>query len=366
MKKFFLLFILFESIVAWSNIPGMGFRYLKRSPKALLLGDAYTARATEDHTLFYNPASLGRHKGLSFYPINVAATATNLVDDADRFNDIPDDPVKLSELLLNYPVHLGVGGAPGLKFAKFGVAAILNVETNALLSNRHHPVLDLEYRYDNGFVTGMAFQIGKTNSGTVHLGLAAKYIKRRGLADRFSLMSTRILNAIDDTDDYKQVLDTLGYSVDNSWGGDIGLEYHKESGSSSFTWGISALNIGMQFKTLEQNTSIAEHSMLARTGLAYNVDTSFAGFTFSLDVHPLNVPVPFMQMFHLGFELDFPLINLYAGYNGVAPSYGIELDLFAFRIIAGFYSEEIGSQNFSVTSDRFLIYASLLDFSFDA
>ena len=41
--------------------------YTLRSPKALLMGDAYTTLAEDDYTLFYNPAILARHSGFSLF-----------------------------------------------------------------------------------------------------------------------------------------------------------------------------------------------------------------------------------------------------------------------------------------------------------
>ena len=46
--------------------------YIMRSPKGLLMGDAYTSYATDEYTLFYNPALMARHSGFSFNPINLS------------------------------------------------------------------------------------------------------------------------------------------------------------------------------------------------------------------------------------------------------------------------------------------------------
>lgn len=61
MKFFVLLFLCLVSMLHAQEV-----NYLARSPRALLMGDAYTAIADDEFTLFYNPAALGRNKGVSF------------------------------------------------------------------------------------------------------------------------------------------------------------------------------------------------------------------------------------------------------------------------------------------------------------
>ena len=43
-----------------SNLLASEVRYMARSPKGMLMGDAFTAIADDEYTLFYNPAALGR------------------------------------------------------------------------------------------------------------------------------------------------------------------------------------------------------------------------------------------------------------------------------------------------------------------
>ena len=80
-KLFFFLFIISQTSLAEEVIT------MARSPRALLMGDAYTAIADDDFTLFYNPAILARHSGFSFYPINPSFTVSNILNEPERFND---------------------------------------------------------------------------------------------------------------------------------------------------------------------------------------------------------------------------------------------------------------------------------------
>src|SRR6478736_4351340 len=77
--------------------------YTMRSPKAVLMGDAFTAVNDDDFTLFYNPASLGRHRrDLTLTPFNPSMNATNILGDMNRFKNFPNEPVGASDVLMDY------------------------------------------------------------------------------------------------------------------------------------------------------------------------------------------------------------------------------------------------------------------------
>ncbi len=149
-------------------------RTLARSPRGLLMGDAYTSIANDEFTLFYNPAILARHKGFSFYPLNPSLTVTNVLGDTDRFTDLGDDPNDFAAAAFDFPVHIGVDYSPGFKMGRFGLTALVNYNTNFNLQNQVTPSLDVDHRFDRGFVMGYAhplFGNYKEGSGGEHLDL---------------------------------------------------------------------------------------------------------------------------------------------------------------------------------------------------
>jgi hypothetical protein len=84
-----------------------------RSPKGLLMGDAFTAVNDDEYTLFYNPASLGRHRrDFTLYPFSGHVSGTNILCDMKRFEDFPDEPVGVADVLMDYPAHASAGVAP--------------------------------------------------------------------------------------------------------------------------------------------------------------------------------------------------------------------------------------------------------------
>jgi len=222
-------FILFITTSAHAYIAPAGIR----SPKGLLMGDAWTAVANDDFTLFYNPAALGRHqRDFTFYPFNPAIGGTNVLGDTDRFNDLPDTPEGISDVMMNYPVHIATNIVPGFKLFNFGFSFIASEQADLLLRNKIAPTLDVDYRSDRGFVTGLAIPLGsgrvsgKSVSGQqTTLGFGAKYIKRRGIYNSFALTGTDILDAINDSAEIDDILNRLGMVQGSSWGFDGAFEH---------------------------------------------------------------------------------------------------------------------------------------------
>ncbi len=345
----------------------LGNPYLKRSPKALLLGDAFVGRADDEFTLFYNPAALARHEGLSMYPINVYGGANDIVDDQDRFKDIPEGPVAFSERFMNYPVHGNLGGVPGFKIGTFGFSLLYNVDLNAILSNPQRPALDLNYKYDQGFVTGFALPLMRQKNGTnFSLGLGAKYIKRQGIADRFPLVGTRLIDVIDDNDNWEDAINSLGKSTDKTWGFDVGLEYSNRTSSSETVVGFSALDVLTKFELPEGSTgTIPEQLTTYNFGIASKYKLPFFEVGLSADVAPINTAIPMKEMFHLGLEIGTPFVHLLGGWNASGFSYGAQVNLFLMKIVGGFYHDKIGYGEMYVRTRRMVVFVSLFDFSFD-
>jgi hypothetical protein len=360
-KKIPLLFVLIFNSYAGNQL---GSYYIKRSPKGLLLGDAYVARAQDDHLLFYNPASLARNDSVSASLLNFSVGANDILKDKDRFDDVADTPQGLAAQYLNYPIHVAGGTVPGVQLFNFAFSLIYNVEVNAVVSNNVNPVLDLNYRYDNGFVMGAGFPIAKSGCGKVALGGAAKYIKRTGIDDRFALVGTRILNSLDDDNEAKDVLRDLGVHTDKTWGFDFATEYSCVKGPSEFAMSLSMLDVYTKFDVPADKT-LPEQPMTANFGISYKMNLGLLSAQFSADVAPMNMGLPVSQMLHAGFELGTPILSLLTGYGPGGFSYGAEIDLFFVRVIGGFYHGIMGPTKDPITQRRGIIYLSLLDFSLD-
>ena len=378
-KTFLILFILLMSAEVFSAELG----YIGRSPRAQLMGDAYTASADDEYTLFYNPAALGRNKGVSFTPINPSFGATNVLGDLDRFKNFPQkDPAAIANKILNYPISLQASVFPGLKMSSFGFNLFASSKTNMILRNAIHPVLEVDYRYDKGFITGFAYNIGsgasaskikKSNKAKINtgkrfsVGAAVKYINREGMGDQYDLFGTTLLNKISSgKTELNDLKEALGYSIGKGWGVDLGAEYGYSSGRNLFTAGLSILDVGdTRFSKTQGTGEIPIQEMSINTGVAFKQDYGLFDYTLAADLRPINQPIDFSRKFHLGAELSLPLITLNAGWSEGYVSYGGSVKFWPFKLTAGFYGVELGSKFREQEAKRFIVLLSLFDFSFD-
>lgn len=350
--------------------------YYMRSPTAMLMGDAFTAVNDDEFTLFYNPASLGRHKNdFTIHPFNPQVNGTNVLNDLERFEDFPNEPVGASEVLMDYPAHAAVGIAPGFKLFNVGVSFLANDSYDVLLRNNSHPMLDLDLRADRGVLVGVGIPLGtsrlssKGQGGSqTSLGLGMKYIERTGIRDTLALAGPTVLESLDQ-DELEKILKTLGKVKGIGYGFDAGIEHVARRGPSQFVIGLSALDItGTDFKEAENENDleVADNRDQINLGLAAGQDFKLFHYIVSADVRSLNEQMDFGKRLRFGAQIGIPGLKLMGGLNSGYYSYGAVVDLALLKITAGFYDVELGSKYKQTKSKRFVLYLSLFDFSFDA
>lgn len=354
-------------------------RYLARSPRALLMGDAYTALADDEYSLFYNPAALGRHGNFSISPLNPMVATTNALDEIDRFQDFPKGEVsKIQERLLGFPVYVKLGATPTVKLGGFALSGIFNNTTSIVLRNKTYPEMDIDYRYDRGFVAGYGHSFGHGQSGTKHgnkfrpgyrtsFGIAVKHINREGLNGQFDLYGTRLLNIIESgADDINVIKEQLGYSRGSAWGWDFGMEHELVAKGFSLKTSFSVLDIAdTKFKKESGSREIPDQQMIMNWGLAFSQRFGpLFSYNLTFDIHPITEDIDFSRKLHVGSEINILMFSLLFGWGAGYPSYGIAVDLTPIRIMAGFYGVELGSKFRQEAGKRAFVALNLLDFSF--
>jgi hypothetical protein len=378
MIKLFLLSLILIS----QNIFSKEASYLARSPRALLMGDAFTAIADDEYTLFYNPAALGRNTGVSFTPLSPAFGLTDPLSGIDKFQNFPSTAPAIANKLMDFPIYLQASAYPTVKMAQFGMSLFLNNQTSMVLRNATHPMLDIRYNYDRGFIAGFAYNIGsgsayskvgkgikaKASSGNrLSVGFAVKHINRQGLDGRYDLFGTTLLNTINSgTTTPDGIKTALGYSSGSGWGYDLGVEYSQTNGNSTFSAGYSLLDIGgTRFSRTQGTTDVPMQKMTGNAGVAFKQDFGIFDYTLAADLHPILGPVDFMRQFHLGARVGIPFITAFSGLNEGYLSYGAALDIWPFNVTLGWYGIETGAKFKQQEAKRFILYLSLFDFSID-
>ena len=87
------------------------------------MGDAYTAVADDEATLFYNPAALSRTKGVDLIPLKGNFEFTDILDREigldelsfslnRRFENWPDEPELIANRILGFPIYFKMGNHP--------------------------------------------------------------------------------------------------------------------------------------------------------------------------------------------------------------------------------------------------------------
>ena len=359
-----------------SSVYAFEYPYILRSPKGLLMGDAFTAVNDDEYTLFYNPATLGRHKhDLTLYPFSGNISGTNILTDMKRFSNMPSEPSGVADVLMDYPAHASAGIAPGFKLFNFGVSFIANESFDILLRDKAHPMMDLDIRSDKGLMMGVGIPIGpgrlnkKTQNGSqTSMGISTKYIERTGIRDTLALSGPTVVDGLGQ-DELRGILGTLGKVKGIGWGFDAGLEHVVRQGNSQMVFGLSALDItGTKFKVAKnsENLKVADIKDQVNLGAAGGQNFGLFHYVFSTDIRALNEQVDFGKRLRFGAEVGIPGISLMGGFNSGYYSYGAQLDLAFMKLTAGFYDIELGTKYKQTKSSRFIIYLSLFDFSFDA
>lgn len=366
--------------ISTSTLYSKEFKYLARSPRALLMGDAFTAVADDEYTLFYNPAAMGRHRGVHISPINPSIALPNVlsVDVKNlkigidgKYDNWPKKPAEITSRIIGTPIHFGTLLNPTLKFENFAFTWINSSKTNLSLENSIHPSLEIDYRYDRGFILGGAIPLTgkgvKEAPSKLSVGFSFKKISRSALNQNFDLFGTELLEIIENTDGLDSIKSALGYSKGSAWGWDLGLEQVFKSGNSSVVLGFSVLDIGdTNFKKDEGSAEIPVQKMSTNFGIAFNQDHGFFDYTFSSDLSPITATqTDFFTKLKLGFRAAIPGLELLMGINGGYWSYGLGIDLFIVKLTVGFYGIEAGREFKDVEAKRMSLTVSLLDLSFE-
>jgi hypothetical protein len=356
---------------------------MARSPQALLMGDAYTAIADDEYTFFYNPAALGRNKGVSSSLINPVFGLPDVYHDLSKFQKFPNTAAGMANRIMEYPVYVQAGAFPTLKMAQFGMTLFVNSKTSLVLHNSTHPILDFNYRYDRGFIMGAAYNVGtgafsdkpkrnnksKITAGTRwSTGMAVKHVNRQGIDDQFDLFGTTLLNKFSTgaKTDMTSIKNALGYSTGDGWGVDLGTEFARTSGNSLFTAGASILDVGdTHFSKTSGTGNIPKQDMSLNTGVAFKQDFSIFDYTLAADLHPISTSMSYARQVHFGIEASVPFITAYGGWSEGYLSYGASVKLWPVKLTTGFYSVETGTKYRQQEAKRFIIYLSLFDFSID-
>lgn len=342
--------------------------YLIRSPKALLMGDAFTALADDEYTLFYNPGALGTSKFVHVSPFGTQIGVTNVLSDLDRFLNLPSDMLGWANQFMGYPVSLHFGITPTVKFGPFAFSIFYRNSKLISVMNSTRPLLYIDSKEDRGVIFGYAFQFGSKESQS-SFGLSIKQITRKSIETNhalFGIDSISMFDTIGDSDGLEGMLEAIGQTTGEAWGWDVGWKHTFNFTKSKLMLGAAIFDVDKtKFKRTAGTDDISNNEMLMSSGVAWKQDFYWFDYSVSFDVHPVLKDIEWRRKIHMGLEFGIPGFRFFTGYNAGYMSYGGEVNLWIFKLVGGLYDIEIGSAYKDQKSSRAIIYFSFADFAFD-
>jgi len=340
-------------ITAYGDEP----QYIKRSVRALGMGNAFIAVANDENALFYNPAGLHAIQQHIFEVITLNATINkNIIDLIDESDD--DQAETIGQLVgekLHADANLGLMSmsGPGWGYSIFGSFLF-----DAKIRNRTVPYLELKTYLQYGAIGGIALSF---LDETLVAGANYKVVSRNGVGT-----DVHIVDFLDD-DFSDQIEDD--FTTKTGASPDFGLTYKFDA---YYNWepkvAVVVRNIGgMDFG------STGEIPMTIDLGFA--TQSEFAGFDviLALDVIDLaqeaTVYKSFKRNLKMGLEIGMlkrsnshHALSYRIGRNGPYSTWGISLNIPYFPMMFDYanWSEEVGNVAGDIEDNR-----QALQFSFN-
>lgn len=326
-----------------------------QSIRALGMGNAYSAVVSDGDALIYNPAALGRVKGINLTIINLGAglNGENAYNSAQQIASSNATGIDRFADFFGQQLWLGLGGKIHLSMPNFGVGVYDSGLAGIELKDPILPYFNVNYLNDYGIIVGGSFPIGPS----AHFGITAKRITRMGTDEKFGV-STFL-------DGQTTNIQSSANRRGNGYGADLGFVWElpvplnpvisgvwKDVGTTSFLKETGA----------EKPPRILDERIL---GVAAGFDFPVFGMTAAIDYKHINLTGENIgKKIHMGLEFDLPFVDVRGGFSQGYYSLGASLDLFIFQFDVAYYGVELGEYP-GQDEDRRIQVAFTMDMGFD-
>lgn len=330
MKKFVIATLF---LISWFKVNAAELFEYGQSIRALGMGNAYTAVVSDGDALFYNPAALGRVKGinLTLFNLGLGINGENAYNSAQSIQNSNAAGIDRFADFFGQRIWLGLGGRLNLSMPNFGIAMYDSGHFGFELKDPILPYFDVDYLNDYGLVVGGAFAVGPT----AHVGFTAKKITRTGAQDQIGVSS--FLDG--QTDQIQSNLNRRG----NGYGADLGFVWEIPAPFNpviSGVWKDAGTTTFLKETGISKPPRILDERII---GVSAGFDLTVFGMVAAIDYKHINsLGENVGKKIHMGLELDLPVIDIRGGFSQGYYSLGASVDLFLFQLDFAYYGVELG------------------------
>jgi hypothetical protein len=327
--------------------------------RAYGMGGAFAAVVDDDESLFFNPASLARNKGIGWRLADPYAGVAG-VDSITQFANLQDE-AKFNETLgelYGEPIWVGLGGKTAISLPFVAVAYYYDNYASISIDNPVAPEMTTKVIADKGVAFGFGLPMG-----FMEMGFVMRSIERIG--DQRTFGTGTIANIVAGIETPAVIFDTLE-TKGKGFGFDAGINFTIPLPVRP-TISFVGKNIGnMKFTAIEAGgTAPASELANYTVGAALSIDAGFVSLTPAIQFdHLTDTTVQLGKKAHLGLELDLPLLDLRVGFNQGYYTLGAGIDIGLVRVEGATWGEELGDYPGQLESRRYMVQV-ILDFGFD-
>lgn len=357
-----------------------------QTPRALGMGDAFVAVASDYSALFYNPAGLARRdKGQINASIGVEG-APGVADFFKEFSDIASSNQTESQKQTAYleTIQRHYGDVYSFRTTlmeaawvrpKWGVALIpLDLSVEMAMHQLVGPTINATVYADTTLGLGYADDVADFSNGRLSWGVTGKFVNRGFFSQAVSAIDLASSTEIVSKEDLLE-----GYTVD----ADVGVLWTPELPEEGFwsvmslakpTFGAVVRNIGetgfgQSLKLINKDAQNGTPEKLYRVvdlGSRWEYPSVWIfGGRGVLDIRDLNHPdFSWRKGLHLGFEFDWTVTSWWKGHYRVGLNQGFwtaglsaELGVFNLDLVS--YANDVGSRNTPVESRLYALKMNL-------
>jgi hypothetical protein len=333
---------------------------LYRSPRMMAMGGTAVALASDEESLWLNPAGLADVSGMRFQLLSADVTVANdvITDYLAGELSLSGDAQDVVSLLMGKRINARVQAAPSLLIQNFGIGVLLDQQIGAAIQNPVMPEMDYLYKSTVAVQAGTGFSLlnrRKRGSRAVlardlRVGASVKFLQRRG--GNINIPTDQIFEI-----DRAMLLDLPG-EWGNWVGFDVGLQGVTPISKTSYLHtGLVYTNLGSPSYDVEGPDPVAGN---LAAGAAMRWWFKQVSFSIAAEMRHLLDDADWRKKTHLGLELATPAgLAFWAGLNQTQLTYGATVNLWLVRLSAAAYGVDMGGYAFEETEARWSLRADV-------